>query len=239
MDKQIETIENRWDILYRDYPEVYDEFASVPYNPPVLELLHKEFNLSEQTIIDVGSGSGKSTFELARFAKHVTGVEPETAMLEIARGKLAELGLTNVEFIQGTAQHIPAPDKSFDSLTAVTTVFFPVEETLLPFVKEAQRVLRKEGLILCINIAPGWYGGDLHDVIDEKGDDLKEIDQLLTKKCRFQYKDVETVQDYKSLDKILSTYGFIFGRNAIDYLRCHNKTTILWRNRIHYKFVDS
>lgn len=239
MDRKIQTIENRWDILYRDYPEVYDEFASVPYNPPVLELLHKEFNLSGQTIIDVGSGSGKSTFQLARFAKHVTGVEPETAMLEIAREKLAELRLTNVEFIQGSAQHIPTPDKSFDSLTAVTTVFFPVEETLLSFVSEAQRVLRKGGLILCINIAPGWYGGDLHDVIDEKADDLKEIDELLTKKYGFQFKDLDTVQDYKSLDKILSTYGFIFGRNAIDYLKHHNKTTILWRNRIHYKFVDS
>ena len=28
-----ESIENRWDILYREYPEVYDEFASVPYEP--------------------------------------------------------------------------------------------------------------------------------------------------------------------------------------------------------------
>jgi len=34
MEKQKpESIENRWDILYRDYPEVYDEFAVVPRTP--------------------------------------------------------------------------------------------------------------------------------------------------------------------------------------------------------------
>jgi hypothetical protein len=33
MKRQPETIENRWDILYRDYPEIYDAFSSFPYHP--------------------------------------------------------------------------------------------------------------------------------------------------------------------------------------------------------------
>lgn len=238
MNDSITTIENRWDILYRDYPEVYDEFASVPYEPPVLQLLNKQFDLSGKTILDIGSGSGKSTFELANFAKHVTGVEPELSMLEIARSGLTSRGLTNVDFIQGDAQNIPAPDDSFDVLAAVTTVFYPVRETLLPFVKEAQRLVKSGGLILCVNIAPGWYGGELHDIIDDKSEDLNELDEVLDQECGFLYQDVETIQDYRTLDKIVSTYGFIFGRKAIDYLRCHNKMAILWRNRIRYKLVD-
>ena len=40
------SIENRWDILYRDYPEVYDEFASVPNNPGMIEVLHERFDLA-------------------------------------------------------------------------------------------------------------------------------------------------------------------------------------------------
>jgi hypothetical protein len=36
-----ETIENRWDILYEKYPEVYDEFASVPYKPDWVVFLGK------------------------------------------------------------------------------------------------------------------------------------------------------------------------------------------------------
>jgi hypothetical protein len=27
------SIDNRWDVLYRDYPEIYDEFANVLYKP--------------------------------------------------------------------------------------------------------------------------------------------------------------------------------------------------------------
>jgi len=32
------SIENRWDILYREYPEIYDEFASVPYDPHKIDI---------------------------------------------------------------------------------------------------------------------------------------------------------------------------------------------------------
>ena len=39
-DKPI-SIENRWDILYSDYPEVYDEFANVPYEPEMIDVLRE------------------------------------------------------------------------------------------------------------------------------------------------------------------------------------------------------
>jgi hypothetical protein len=32
-----ESIENRWDILYRDYPEIYAAFMNVPYQPSVFD----------------------------------------------------------------------------------------------------------------------------------------------------------------------------------------------------------
>ncbi len=54
----------------------------------------------------------------------------------------------------------------------------------------------------------------------------------------FQHEDYDANQEYGSLDKIIRTYGFIFGRNAIDYLRENNKTNIKWRFRIHYKKVE-
>jgi hypothetical protein len=57
-----ETIENRWDILYRDYPEVYDEFASVPYSKIEVDVIRKMFGLRDKTVADIGSGSGISTF---------------------------------------------------------------------------------------------------------------------------------------------------------------------------------
>ena len=71
------SIENRWDILYRDYPEVYDEFTSVPYHTSKIEILHDKFNLNRKIVIDIGSGSGRSSFGVAKYAEKVIGVEPE------------------------------------------------------------------------------------------------------------------------------------------------------------------
>jgi hypothetical protein len=34
-----ESVENRWDILYRDYPEVHEAFSHTPYPPTVYEQL--------------------------------------------------------------------------------------------------------------------------------------------------------------------------------------------------------
>jgi protein-L-isoaspartate O-methyltransferase len=80
------TIENRWDILYKEYPEVYDEFASVPYEPDWVALLGRilKIDWSGKTVVDVGSGSGLSTSSLAKRSKFVIGVEPDDAMRELA-----------------------------------------------------------------------------------------------------------------------------------------------------------
>lgn len=40
-----ETIEGRWDILYRDYPEIYDEFSSFPYHPDAISVIMTKFAL--------------------------------------------------------------------------------------------------------------------------------------------------------------------------------------------------
>lgn len=65
-----------------------------------------------------------------------------------------------------------------------------------------------------------------------------ELNHLLVNDLGFLYEDIDTDQEYGSLDKIIRTYGFIFGKNAIDYLQKHNKTDIKWRFRIHYKKVE-
>jgi ubiquinone/menaquinone biosynthesis C-methylase UbiE len=234
------TIENRWDILYRDYPEVYNEFASVPTMQGEETRLHNRFDFMGKDVVDVGSGSGRSTFYFAQYAKSVIGVEPEKAMQELAEREAIRRGTTNVRFLKGSGQEIPLPDKSADIVTAITAAFHPIEEIIPAFIREATRVLRLRGLILIEDITPGWYGGELHDVIQDP-----DTNPLSTTRNRmyvdvhgFFYEDVEKIKDYGSLEKIIRTYGFIFGMNAINYLRKHNKTSITWRFRRYYKIVE-
>lgn len=234
------TIENRWDILYRDYPEVYDEFASVSSMQPEETRLHNRFDFQGKDVVDIGSGSGRSTFYFAKYAKIVIGVEPEKAMRELAEREAIRRGITNVRFLEGSGQEIPLPDKSADVVTAITAAFHPIEEIVPLFIREATRVLRPGGLILVEDITPGWYGGDLHDVIlDPNTDTLASSrNRIYVDVHGFSYEDVKKIKNYGSLEKIIRTYGFIFGMNAINYLRKHNKTSITWRFRRYYKIIE-
>jgi ubiquinone/menaquinone biosynthesis C-methylase UbiE len=203
--------------------------------------LHHRFDFKGKDIVDIGSGSGRSTFYFAQYAKNVIGVEPEKAMQELAEREAIRRGSTNVRFLEGSGQEIPLADKSADVVTAITAAFHPIEEIVPMFIREATRILRPGGLILVEDITPGWYGGELHDVIQDP-----DTDTLATARNRmyvdvhgFSYEDVEKIKDYGSLEKIICTYGFIFGMNAINYLRKHNKTSITWRFRRYYKIIEN
>jgi arsenite methyltransferase len=45
---------------------------------------------------------------------HVTGIDMTPQMLTKARAAAAELGATNVEFVESEAEQVPFPDASFD-----------------------------------------------------------------------------------------------------------------------------
>jgi ubiquinone/menaquinone biosynthesis C-methylase UbiE len=230
-----ETIENRWDILYSDYPEVYDEFASVPKKPKWIDFINRWFDLKGKIVVDIGSGSGLSTFDLSKTAKSVIGVEPEGAMMEIAV-KNTKSNIRNVKFVKGSAEKIPLKDGSYDIVIAVTAAGFYNERNIKLFVKEAKRIVTDNGLIISVDIAPKWYGGELAPIIlgKKRISDSEEIRNNVFTSLGFKHKDLYQTQEYGSMKKILSTYGFIFGKKAIQYLKKHNKTKIKWKFRAYY-----
>jgi ubiquinone/menaquinone biosynthesis C-methylase UbiE len=235
-----ETIENRWDILYRDYPEVYEEFASVPYRGPGwVDIARRPFDFNGKVVADIGCGSGKSTFQLAPIAKTVIGIEPEDSMREIAIRVAREKKIENAEFRKGVAESLPLTDHCVDSVVAITLASLYSSDNIRAFVKEAERILRKGGFILTLNVAPRWDGGELAPVILGKSrttdvDGEKIVDKTL-RELSFRHKDYYQIQDYGSVGKIVRTYGFIFGMKAIAYLKEHNKTAIKWKCRLRYK----
>jgi len=231
-----ETIENRWDILYRDYPEIYEEFASVPKQPALVDVIRQCFALDGKMVVDVGSGTGRSTFQFARHAESVIGVEPEAAMRDVAVRLAGEQHIDNVKFVPGTAQGIPLPDDSVDVVIAVTAGGLHNEENIAAFSREAERVVREGGAIFSADIASGWYGGDLASVIVGLDTGLLARDEFFPK-YGYERLDYFALQDYGSVDTIIKTYGFIFGRNAIDHIREHNKTVVKWKISIHHRLV--
>jgi arsenite methyltransferase len=71
----------------------------------------------DETVLDLGSGSGTDTFLAARSvgpAGRVTGVDMTRAQLAKARRLADEASLGNVEFLQGYIERPPVPDGSVD-----------------------------------------------------------------------------------------------------------------------------
>jgi arsenite methyltransferase len=70
-----------------------------------------------ERVLDLGSGAGTDSLVAAQMVGeqgHVTGIDMTSAMLTKARAAAAEIGMTNVEFIECEAEQLPFPDESFD-----------------------------------------------------------------------------------------------------------------------------
>jgi ubiquinone/menaquinone biosynthesis C-methylase UbiE len=228
------SLEGDWNRLYSDFPDVYEAWSKVRHEPDPIEVITATWPLEGKIVVDVGCGTGASTFELAEHAAEVIGVDPNPAMRALAERRATEAGTPNVLFVAGSASDLPCADSSVDVVACITTSFWPADEVVPAFVAEAERVLRHGGKIVVLNTPPGWYGGEFHDLI--AGDpEYDEVLDALFDAARFDYFDFETVQDYGTPEHAISTYGFIFGSRAIEELRARNQSTISWRWRVRHR----
>jgi arsenite methyltransferase len=70
-----------------------------------------------ERVLDLGSGAGTDSLVASQMVGeegHVTGIDMTAAMLAKARAAAAEIGATNVDFVEGEAEQLPFADGSFD-----------------------------------------------------------------------------------------------------------------------------
>ena len=93
-------------------PETAVESFAVVANPWKLGRL-----ASGERVLDLGSGAGTDSLIAAQMVGEtgrVTGIDMTPEMLANARAAAIEIGATNVEFVEGEAEHLPFDDESFD-----------------------------------------------------------------------------------------------------------------------------
>lgn len=103
-----------------------------------------------ERIVDVGCGTGKSTREVARAARagRVLGIDLSSRMLDYARRRSDEEGLTNVEYVQGDAQVHPFPAAAFDlAISLFGAMFFNDPVAAFSNIRQA---LRPNGRLACV-----------------------------------------------------------------------------------------
>jgi len=99
-----------------------------------------------QTVLDLGSGGGIDVLLSARRvgpAGKVYGLDMTDEMLALARENQRKAGATNVEFLKGTIEHIPLPERSVDVVISNCVINLSSDKDAV--LHEAFRVLKPGG----------------------------------------------------------------------------------------------
>ena len=98
-------------------------------------------------VLDVATGTAAVAIELVRrHGCRVVGLDQSAAMLASARGRIEAAGLADrIQLVEGSAEKLPFPDRSFDALTFTYLVRY-VEDPAATLA-ELARVVRPGGVI--------------------------------------------------------------------------------------------
>lgn len=131
----------------------YEDWYSTPYGQladrielsMLLELLRPV--APGASVLDLGCGTGHFAHALARHGLRVVGVDPEPAMLAVARER--------APVVCGDGLHLPFADGAFDAAILVAVLKFVADPVAL--LAEARRVARERVVVLAL-ASRSWLG---------------------------------------------------------------------------------
>lgn len=127
-------------------------FAQVPGHLTAIQLLVELSGVTPNDwVLDVACGPGLVACEFARMAEHVTGLDLTEAMLEQARKRQHDVGLTNLSWDLGTVSPLPYGSNTF----SIVLTRYSVHHLLDPnaVVEEMIRVCRPNGVVVIADVA--------------------------------------------------------------------------------------
>jgi ubiquinone/menaquinone biosynthesis C-methylase UbiE len=134
-----EAVAGDWERLRQSYFD--DRVASIA----IEKLLPRGLVLA-----DVGCGTGSLTFELARFAGKVIGIDSSKEMLSLARSAAGDKKIGNVEFRLADAMNLPLGPHSVDAAFCVMVLHFVAEPERA--VAELCRIARPGGSVILLDL---------------------------------------------------------------------------------------
>jgi protein-L-isoaspartate O-methyltransferase len=152
--------------IYRcaDKSSWYDAVASAydrtrpRYPPEILDSMQEIADLQPgKSVLEIGSGVGIATVELARLGARIVCIEPSRAACAIARDKCAAYG--NVEVINTTFEEWKLGAEKFDLVVAATSFHWVTPETR--YFKTAA-ALKDHGLLVLLWNTPPQLSYELY-----------------------------------------------------------------------------
>ena len=138
-----------WQLTYWKTPDLYEELTEgEQLHPGIFQRLAPD--IRGNTVLDAGAGSGRASFECARYgAAKVYAVEPSPGLLCILQRKLGSVR-SQVVPLRGRFDALPLPSKSID--IAISCSAFTADPTQggEAGLAELQRVTRSGGKVVII-----------------------------------------------------------------------------------------
>jgi demethylmenaquinone methyltransferase/2-methoxy-6-polyprenyl-1,4-benzoquinol methylase len=134
-------------LFYKYLSKVYDEVNPFVWDEEMRDRALDWFDVGpEDTVLDVGCGTGFATEGLLARTEHVHGLDQSTHQLERAFSKFGRHG--PVKFYRGDAERLPFKDDSFDALWSSGSIeYWPNPVAAL---REFSRVVKPGGTVLVV-----------------------------------------------------------------------------------------
>jgi ubiquinone/menaquinone biosynthesis C-methylase UbiE len=139
-----------WELVYWKMPALYEELTEgEQLHPGIFQQL--EPDLRGKTVLDIGAGSGRASFECIRHgARLVYAVEPSPGLLRILKEKLTGEPGGQIVPYSGSFDQLPLEDDCVDVALSCSAFTAGPEQGGEPGLAELRRVTKPGGKIVLI-----------------------------------------------------------------------------------------
>ncbi len=205
----------RWAETYQDAPRIFGEFTRAQ-DPEghAWRRLRALVQPTDRRVLEVGSGTGRATWELAPGSRLYVAVEPRASLLAVANRERGE----RTGPLRARGEHLPFPARSFDVAVATWVLADLRPDRRERVLAELSRVLRPDrgGAWLLEN----HWSGELQELRGRAGDEKDaEVRPLLREHGFALVEVVPTELRFSTPAEAERVLGHILGERARAELR--------------------
>lgn len=139
------------EILRKGVMEKLDEWYSEYYDPENAEFkkINEEAKLKGKKVLELGCGTGRISFQIARFAKQLTVIDNDKDYLGFCKEKSKNLGLNNIKYQQCNIKNLKPIKEKFDIIVSGWAGLHYAKNKK-NIIKEFRRLLKPQGKLIVI-----------------------------------------------------------------------------------------